>query len=206
MFGLVPPGTEASVVASLPVDIRARGDHLNTGVLGTSVLLRVLSGHGHADVAHAIATQLAVTPRERGRLAARRRGSRAVHGSAGRTRVPWTRTSLETVRGEVSAGWARLDGELRLTVVLPVGVTAGAHVPPAARDDVHAPRGPGSRGQNPALRCTPPGMASGRSRAGTLDTRERTPQACSASLKRFSGLGQGERRGDCQRRRCAEQR
>ncbi|PXY22679.1 family 78 glycoside hydrolase catalytic domain [Prauserella muralis] len=56
-FGMVPQGAEASVVASLVADISARGNHLNTGCLGTSVLLRVLSAHGHADVAHAIARQ-----------------------------------------------------------------------------------------------------------------------------------------------------
>jgi alpha-L-rhamnosidase len=56
-FGLVPPEAEASVVDSLVADIRARGNHLNTGALGTSVLLPVLTAHGHADVAHAVATQ-----------------------------------------------------------------------------------------------------------------------------------------------------
>lgn len=57
MFGLVPAGQITSVVASLVADIKARGNHLNTGALGTSVLLRVLSAHGNPDVAHAIATQ-----------------------------------------------------------------------------------------------------------------------------------------------------
>ncbi|MCT2586296.1 glycoside hydrolase family 78 protein [Actinophytocola gossypii] len=57
MFGMVPDGAVASVVASLVADIRERGNHLNTGILGTSVLLRVLTAHGHADVAHALATQ-----------------------------------------------------------------------------------------------------------------------------------------------------
>ncbi|MCE7011355.1 glycoside hydrolase family 78 protein [Kibdelosporangium philippinense] len=57
MFGLVPSGSVASVVANLVADVKARGNHLNTGALGTSVLLRVLSEHGHADVAHAVATQ-----------------------------------------------------------------------------------------------------------------------------------------------------
>ncbi len=57
MFGLVPPDSVDAVVANLVADIRARGDHLNTGALGTSVLLRALTAHGHADVAHAIATQ-----------------------------------------------------------------------------------------------------------------------------------------------------
>lgn len=56
-FGLVPAGARASVTASLLADIDKRGNHLNTGALGTSVLLRALSAHGHSDVAHAIATQ-----------------------------------------------------------------------------------------------------------------------------------------------------
>jgi alpha-L-rhamnosidase len=57
MFGLVPPGSVDAVVANLVADIRARGNHLNTGALGTSVLLRALTAHGHADVAHSLATQ-----------------------------------------------------------------------------------------------------------------------------------------------------
>ncbi|GHH94022.1 family 78 glycoside hydrolase catalytic domain [Streptomyces capillispiralis] len=56
-FGLVPPGARASVVDSLVRDIEERGNHLDTGALGTSVLLRVLCAHGHPDVAHAVATQ-----------------------------------------------------------------------------------------------------------------------------------------------------
>jgi alpha-L-rhamnosidase len=56
-FGLVPPGARASVLDSLVADIEARGNHLNTGCLGTSVLLKVLCDHGHPDVAHAVATQ-----------------------------------------------------------------------------------------------------------------------------------------------------
>ncbi|WP_329543703.1 glycoside hydrolase family 78 protein [Streptomyces sp. NBC_01356] len=56
-FGLVPPGARASVVDSLLADIAQRGNHLNTGALGTSVLLRELSAQGHPEVAHAIATQ-----------------------------------------------------------------------------------------------------------------------------------------------------
>jgi alpha-L-rhamnosidase len=56
-FGLVPDEHVASVVDGLVADIRVRGDHLNTGALGTSVLLPVLTAHGHADVAHAVATQ-----------------------------------------------------------------------------------------------------------------------------------------------------
>lgn len=56
-FGLVPAGARASVLDSLVKDIEERGNHLNTGALGTSVLLRVLCAHGRPDVAHAIATQ-----------------------------------------------------------------------------------------------------------------------------------------------------
>ncbi len=56
-FGLVPPDAVADVVASLVADVRARGNHLNTGALGTSELLPLLTAHGHADLAHAIATQ-----------------------------------------------------------------------------------------------------------------------------------------------------
>ncbi|MFE7123206.1 family 78 glycoside hydrolase catalytic domain [Streptomyces sp. NPDC057617] len=56
-FGLVPAGARASVLDSLVADITARGNHLNTGALGTSVLLRVLCAHGRPEVAHAIATQ-----------------------------------------------------------------------------------------------------------------------------------------------------
>ncbi|WP_328360410.1 glycoside hydrolase family 78 protein [Streptomyces sp. NBC_00445] len=56
-FGLVPPGARTSVMDSLVADIEARGNHLNTGCLGTSVLLNVLCAHGRPDVAHAVATQ-----------------------------------------------------------------------------------------------------------------------------------------------------
>ncbi|MFF3749289.1 family 78 glycoside hydrolase catalytic domain [Streptomyces sp. NPDC002018] len=56
-FGLVPGGARATVLDSLVADIAARGNHLNTGALGTSVLLRVLCAHGRPDVAHAVATQ-----------------------------------------------------------------------------------------------------------------------------------------------------
>ncbi|MFB9903338.1 family 78 glycoside hydrolase catalytic domain [Allokutzneria oryzae] len=56
-FGMVPPGAVKSVVDSLVADIRARGDHLNTGTLGTSVLLPVLTAHGYPDVANALAVQ-----------------------------------------------------------------------------------------------------------------------------------------------------
>ncbi|MFE9974361.1 family 78 glycoside hydrolase catalytic domain [Streptomyces hirsutus] len=56
-FGMVPAGARATVVDSLVRDVEERGNHLNTGALGTSVLLRVLSAHGRPDVAHAVATR-----------------------------------------------------------------------------------------------------------------------------------------------------
>jgi alpha-L-rhamnosidase len=56
-FGLVPAGARATVLDSLVRDIEERGNHLNTGALGTSVLLRVLCAHGRPDVAHAVATR-----------------------------------------------------------------------------------------------------------------------------------------------------
>lgn len=56
-FGLVPDSARASVFDSLVRDVESRGNHLNTGALGTSVLLRVLCAHGRPDLAHAVATQ-----------------------------------------------------------------------------------------------------------------------------------------------------
>jgi alpha-L-rhamnosidase len=56
-FGMVPEDYEDSVFESVAADVRARGNHLDTGTLGTEVLLRVLSDHGEADLAHAVANQ-----------------------------------------------------------------------------------------------------------------------------------------------------
>jgi len=56
-FGLVPDAARQGVVNGLVADIRARGDHLNTGVLGTKYLLPTLTRHGHADLALRVATQ-----------------------------------------------------------------------------------------------------------------------------------------------------
>jgi alpha-L-rhamnosidase len=56
-FGLVPDGYVRPVVESLVADVRSRGMHLNTGCLGTEVLLPVLTDHGYADVALAVARQ-----------------------------------------------------------------------------------------------------------------------------------------------------
>ncbi|MFU8852047.1 family 78 glycoside hydrolase catalytic domain [Micromonospora sp. SL1-18] len=56
-FGLVPDGMVRAVVDNLVADVQARGWHLNTGCLGTSVLLPVLTAYGHPDVAARIALQ-----------------------------------------------------------------------------------------------------------------------------------------------------
>ncbi|TYL49819.1 Bacterial alpha-L-rhamnosidase [Nocardioides sp. BGMRC 2183] len=59
-FGLTPDqATEASVADSIAADVRARGNTLNTGVLGTKYLLPVLSDHGYADLAYTLALQTA---------------------------------------------------------------------------------------------------------------------------------------------------
>lgn len=57
-FGLTPDAeTTQRVVDSIAADVRAKDTHLNTGVLGTKYLLPVLTAHGHADLAHALAVQ-----------------------------------------------------------------------------------------------------------------------------------------------------
>jgi len=57
-FGLAPDAETAQRVADgIAADVAAKGTKLNTGVLGTKYLLPVLTEHGHADVAYALATQ-----------------------------------------------------------------------------------------------------------------------------------------------------
>ncbi|WP_370614355.1 family 78 glycoside hydrolase catalytic domain [Mumia qirimensis] len=57
-FGLTPDEKTAdAVAASIVADVKAKGMHLNTGVLGTKYLLPVLTDHGYADVAFQLATQ-----------------------------------------------------------------------------------------------------------------------------------------------------
>jgi alpha-L-rhamnosidase len=56
-FGMVPPELATLVFDNLVADVRARGNHLDTGTLGTEVILPVLTDNGHTDLAHAIATQ-----------------------------------------------------------------------------------------------------------------------------------------------------
>src|SRR5690606_8522797 len=56
-LGLVPDEYVQAVVDSLVADIEQRDWHLNTGCLGTQVLLPVLTAHGHADTAAKVALQ-----------------------------------------------------------------------------------------------------------------------------------------------------
>lgn len=56
-YGLVPADREEAVYANLVADIRARGDHLNTGAIGTKQLLPVLTERGDVELAYTLATQ-----------------------------------------------------------------------------------------------------------------------------------------------------
>ncbi len=56
-FGMVPAGSVAAVANRLAAEMRANGNHVDVGCLGASVLLAALTDNGHADVAHAIATE-----------------------------------------------------------------------------------------------------------------------------------------------------
>lgn len=54
-FGLAPPPRRTRLRAEVARRVRARGTHLDTGMVGTRFLLPVLSGAGHADVAFDVA-------------------------------------------------------------------------------------------------------------------------------------------------------
>jgi alpha-L-rhamnosidase len=56
-YGLVPTGHEDAVYRNLVADITSRGNHLNTGAIGTKQLLPVLTERGDVDLAYTIATQ-----------------------------------------------------------------------------------------------------------------------------------------------------
>jgi alpha-L-rhamnosidase len=55
-FGLVPQADRPKVMANLVADINQRGAHLNTGALGTKIILPVLTDAGYADLAYQVAT------------------------------------------------------------------------------------------------------------------------------------------------------
>ncbi|MFB4420781.1 family 78 glycoside hydrolase catalytic domain [Streptomyces sp. QL37] len=58
-FGLVPDDRREAVVANLVADLQERGHRLNTGAIGTKLLLPVLTEYGHGDLAYKVATQTA---------------------------------------------------------------------------------------------------------------------------------------------------
>lgn len=55
-LGIVPAEHREAVVANLVKDIEDRGVHLNTGALGTKIILPVLTDLGYGDLAYDIAT------------------------------------------------------------------------------------------------------------------------------------------------------
>lgn len=56
-FGLVPAAQRERVAAALAQAVHAHDDHLDTGALGTKLLLPVLTATGHAGLAWTVATQ-----------------------------------------------------------------------------------------------------------------------------------------------------
>jgi alpha-L-rhamnosidase len=56
-YGLAPPDRAQVIYDNLVADIERRGDHLNTGAIGTKLLLPILTEHGDGDLAFRIATQ-----------------------------------------------------------------------------------------------------------------------------------------------------
>ncbi|HEY8482920.1 MAG TPA: family 78 glycoside hydrolase catalytic domain [Spirillospora sp.] len=56
-LGLAPKEAQKPVTDRLVRDIEERGDHLNTGALGTKYLLTELTARGHGDLAYKVATQ-----------------------------------------------------------------------------------------------------------------------------------------------------
>jgi alpha-L-rhamnosidase len=56
-FGLVPTTQRARVADALVQAVHAHDDHLDTGALGTKLLLPTLTATGHADLAWIVATQ-----------------------------------------------------------------------------------------------------------------------------------------------------
>lgn len=56
-FGMVPAGSVQAVADRLAAEVSANGNHVDVGCLGASVLLQALGDNGHADVAHAMATE-----------------------------------------------------------------------------------------------------------------------------------------------------
>lgn len=56
-FGMVPEKERSRVLENLVSGLKQNGDHLDTGILGTPLLLEVLTKNGHADLAYKIMDQ-----------------------------------------------------------------------------------------------------------------------------------------------------
>ncbi|URM94255.1 glycoside hydrolase family 78 protein [Actinomadura madurae] len=56
-LGLAPQESQKAVTDRLVRDVEERGDHLNTGALGTKYLLTELTARGHGELAYKVATQ-----------------------------------------------------------------------------------------------------------------------------------------------------
>ncbi|XRQ14062.1 family 78 glycoside hydrolase catalytic domain [Actinomadura welshii] len=56
-LGLAPEESQKAVTDRLVRDVRERGDHLNTGALGTKYLLTELTARGHGELAFKVANQ-----------------------------------------------------------------------------------------------------------------------------------------------------
>jgi len=56
-FGITPAGRAKAVLANIVKDIRARGDHLSTGFLGTAYLMPLLASRGEQELAYRLAVQ-----------------------------------------------------------------------------------------------------------------------------------------------------
>lgn len=56
-LGLVPDAHRDAVVAQLVRHLTEKGDHLDTGIVGTMALFPALTEHGHVDLAYRVVTQ-----------------------------------------------------------------------------------------------------------------------------------------------------
>jgi alpha-L-rhamnosidase len=64
-------------------------------------------------------------------------------------RLTWATARQQSPRGEVECGWSLADGELRVDVAVPPGVTALLHLP--AAEPEHAREGGHDLGESPGV-------------------------------------------------------
>ena len=123
-FDIAPHAQRARIAAGLAADVRARGNHLDTGALGTKILLPVLTVTGYPDVAWKAATQItfpswgfwrangATSLWEHWKLAARSRG----HYFLG-TIDDWLYGDVAGLR-PLEPGWRKIDVHPAMTAWL----------------------------------------------------------------------------------------